>query len=512
MTTTIPLPTASYQLGDLRASSKRLIGCYPEILDTDTPDDIRQKQPPEPLTLRRWPGITPIVSTGVSSDQVRGLWQMGVVQYAVIGNSLYQVGPNNVLQNLSAQFGVPIPGNGIVRMTDNGACLVILVPYTTFAFTFTPASSSLQPITSSFFLSFNGAIDCWFVDTYIVFLAADQQGFSDRAIGSFTFFNDDGRQVSGSGPITFNSAASFTRSFGTDLFVGMCVDHREVLMFGSRTSEGFVSTTVQTGSPFIAAPDTFMPLGMHPFAAYSVALQDNSVFWVANDLTVRRRQGQTPTRVSQPGIELVLREANKAGQLIGCYALTPTIDGHPFYVLTLPNAQRTLVYDCTTQKWFDLESSGFGAWRALCWYSGLGGQQLVGDAQSGTIGFLDPDVQTEFLGQSNSTTTVCAWTTQPIYDRNNRYTVRRVEAVVTPGAGQSQTVAPIIDLLESDNFGQTFTTVGDPQTMGVQSDFTNRAIWWNRGQGRARVMQFRVTDVTPVFTIDVQAEVSGGKW
>jgi len=88
--------------------------------------------------------------------------------------------------------------------------------------------------------------------------------------------------------------------------------------------------------------------------------------------------------------------------------------------------------------------------------------------------------------------------------------IRRVECVVTPGEGQSQTVAPIIDLLESDNWGHTFTTAGDPQTLGTQSDFEDRAVWRNRGQSRSRVHQFRVTDATPVFTVDVQADVEVG--
>jgi hypothetical protein len=504
----VPLPTASYQLADLRASSKRLIGCYPEILDADTTDDLREKNPPEPLALRRWPGITTLAGTSGTADQVRGMWEMAGVQYAVIGQALYSVASNGVVTLLSTSV---IPGTSFVRMTDNGACLVILIPNTNICFTYCPNGGGWAQLTNAFFLAFGGAADCWFVDTYIVFLAAGAGNATTNGIGSFTFFNDDGRQVSGNNQITFTSAASFTRSFGTDPFIGMCVDHREVIMFGSRTTEGFVTTAVQVGTPFVASPDTFIPLGAHISAPYAIALQDNAAFFIANDLTVRRRNGQTPLRVSQPGIELILREAQKAGQLQGCYALTPTIDGHPFYIISIPNAQHTIGYDCVTQKWFELESSSFGLWRVLCWYNGFG-LQLVGDSQSGTIGYLDPDVQTEFANLTNASQVICGWTCQPLYYGNNRYTIRRVEAVVTAGLGQSQTVAPIIDLLESDNYGETFDVVADPQTLGLQSEFDNRAIWWNRGQARGRVMQFRITDVTPVFAVDCNAEIDPGKF
>lgn len=506
-TVPVPLPTASYQLPDLRASCKRLIGCYPEVLDADTTDDLREKNPPEPLALRRWPGITGLAATNVSTDQVRGMWEMDGVQYAVIGSGLYVVANNGVLTLVST---TPIPDSSFVRMTDNGACLVILVPNTNLCFTYCPNGGGWAQLTSSFFLAF-GAADCWYVDTYIVFLAAGAGNATTNGIGAFTFFNDDGRQVSGNNQITFTSTASFTRSFATDPFIGMCVDHREVIMFGSRTTEGFVTTAVQVGTPFVASPDTFIPMGVHISAPYSIALQDNAAFFIANDFTVRRRNGQTPLRVSEPGIELILREAQKLGQLQGCYALTPTIDGHPFYIISIPNAQRTLAYDCVTQKWFEIESSPFGLWRALCWYNGFG-LQLVGDAYSGSIGYLDPDVQTEFVSLANSSTVTCAWTCQPLYYGNNRYTIRRVEAVVTPGQGQSQTVAPIIDLLESDDFGQTFDTAGDPETLGLQGEFDNRPIWWNRGQSRSRVMQFRVTGITTTFAIDCNAEIEPGKF
>ncbi len=428
---------------------------------------------------------------------------MAGVQYAVIGPNLYIIGSNGVPTQVSTS---QIPGQSFVRMTDNGACLVILVPNTNICFTYCPGSGTpWAQLTAPFFLEL-GAADCWFCDTYIVFLAAGAGNPTTNGIGSYTFFNDDGRQTSGPNQITFTGTAEFTREFGTDPFIGMCVDHREVLLFGSRTSEGYVSTTVANGTPFITAADTFMPIGAHISAPYSVALQDNSAFWVANDLTIRRRNGQTPVRISQPGIELILREAHKAGELQGCFALTPTFDGHPFYVLQIPNAQRTLAYDCVTQQWFEIESTSFGFWRALCWYNGFG-QQLIGDSQTGSIGYLDGDVQTEFVTTANPSQVLCAFTCQPIYDGNKTCTVNWVQAVVTAGQGMSQTVAPVIDLLESDDFGETFTTSGDLQTLGTQGDTDNRAIWSNRGQARSRVNQFRITDISTMFSVDIQADV-----
>jgi hypothetical protein len=505
-----PLPLASYQLADLRAGSKRLIGCYAEQAQQTQPDDEEDQQPAH---LRRWPGLSTFTPSGLP-NQIRGMWEMAGVVYVVIGFDLY------TLSSAGAFTLVPgsvsgIIGDGFVRMTDNGACLVVLVPGTDVCWTYTPFSGGggVQQLTASFFLTLGGAIDCWFVDSYIVFLANNNGGN-----GAYTFFNDDGRQVSGNAQITFTTAASFNRQFGTDPFYGMCVDHREILMLGSRSTEGFVNTGNPTGTPFSAASDTYMTYGVHPQCPYSIAIQDNSPFWIANDLTVRRRNGQTPTRISTESVENVLALANKLGQLPGMYALTspaggPTWNGHPFYIITIPLAQRTLVYDCVTQQWFDLVSVLDGQeinYRGLCYFNAFG-KQLIGDSESGTIGYLDDTVQTEF-GNPNAPV-VCAFTTQPLYDQNNRQIVRRVEAVITAGAGPTPAVAPRVSLLLSDNWGQTYDVSGDDsQTLGVAGDTSNRAIWWNLGQYYSLVMQFRITDPSPTFTVSITAIVEKCKW
>jgi hypothetical protein len=508
--TSIPLPIASYQLADLRASSKRLIGCYPEPAQQTQPDDIKDQQP---AVLRRWPGLSNFTPVGLTNP-VRGIWEMAGTVYAVVGFDLYTLSAAGAFTLVPGSTS-GIVGSGFVRITDNGACLVILVPGTDVCFTYTPFSGGggLQQLTSSFFLALGGAIDCWFVDSYIVFLANNNNGN-----GSYTFFNDDGRQVSGNAQITFTTAASFSRQFGTDPFYGMCVDHREILMFGSRSSEGYVNTGNPTGTPFSSASDTYMPYGVHPNCPYSIALQDNSVMWVANDLTVRRRNGQTPERISTAGVEAVLSNAEKLGLLTGTYALSspagsPTWNGHPFYILTIPLMERTLVYDCVTQQWFDLVSVLDGQeiqYRGLSYLNAFG-KQLIGDSETGTIGFLDDTVQTEF--GNAAAPVVCAFTTQPLYNNNNRVIVRRVEAVVTAGQGPTPAVAPRISLLLSGNWGETFNAaVDDSQTLGVPGDTGNRAIWWNLGQHYSLVMQFRVTDASPTFAVDVTAWVEPCKW
>lgn len=506
-TKNLPLPLASFQLQDLRASAKRLVGCYPEILPPDGQSDVDDSNAASvPVALRRWPGISNLASTNTVGDTVRGMWEMAGTQYAVIGSNFYSVSSAGILTKLNIAGGVTIPitGSGFVKMTDNGACLVILQPGTTNCWTFSPnnGGTNFQLLTSAFFQTLGGALDCWFVDTFIVFLA-NNNGNN----GSYTFFNDDGRQVSGNLQITFTTAASFSRQFGTDPFFAMAVDHRQIVMFGSRSTEGFVNTGNATGTPFSAAADTYMPYGVHPNCTFSPVLQDSSVFWIANDLTVRRREGQSPVRVSNPGIELILQTAQQNGQLAGTYCLAPTWHGHPMVVITIPLAARSLVYDCVTQQWFELSSIVNGQevqWRPLSYFNGFG-RQLVGDGLSGTIGYLDPTVNSEY---GSTSPTICQVVLQPIYNQNKRVAIRRFEVAVTAGQGTVPAYAPQVDAFISDNWGTTFDSLGDQdQTLGVPGDFENRSFWLNLGAHPSATLMVQITDASPVFFIDANADI-----
>jgi hypothetical protein len=101
----------------------------------------------------------------------------------------------------------------------------------------------------------------------------------------------------------------------------------------------------------------------------------------------------------------------------------------------------------------------------------------------------------------------------PEYNGNNRLIFRRLEAVITAGAGPTPGVAPKVNLLVSSNWGQTFDVSGDDtQTLGLPGDTDNRAIWWNLGQYYSPVFQIRVTDASPTFMIAMEADIEPCKW
>lgn len=489
MSTPVPLPLGLYSLPDPRAGSRRMVNCFVQDQPQVSPADSKQKIPP--VVLRRAQGVSGFASDGTTNG-TRGMWMMQGVLYAVIGPVLYTVSATGALAQVATGIG---GGNSIVRMSDNTACLVIILPGTYTGYTYVPGTG-LAPITDETFTSL-GAIDLGFLDTYIVFLAVNGR----------ENYTSDSQEVSGQGPITFTAGTEFPREYGTDAFVGLSIDHREVIAFGERTTEGYIDAGNQTNSPLASAPDTFMEIGALPGTSLAVAKQDQGVFWIANDRTVRRKNGQTPVRVSDYGIEAILAKAN----VTGCYALVYPDSGHLMYAITLPAVGRTLVYDCNTQQWHELASpisagSGVhGQWRPSCIYNAFG-KWLVGDSQSGQIGVLDSTVSTEFAANRNS-----IFTTQSVYDGNNRISHRRLELVMGGGLGNSSAVNPQVTLKVSDDGGKTYRTL-PLRSLGAQGEYSQRAVWNNCGMARQRVYQFEVSDAVPMWAPDITAELQGGRW
>lgn len=494
MPQSLQLPIGSYQLPDPRASCRRLVNCFVQAAPANaqlgaSPGDSKQTQPP--VTLVRAAGITGFANDG-TSNPCRGMWMMGGLLYAVIGPTLYSCTANGQLTPL----GTGIPGTSFVRMTDNTACLTILVPNSAYAWTYSK-SGGFQQLSALGFTQL-GAIDLGYIDTYTVFLQENGLGF----------FNDDGKAASGNGQITFNSGAQFLRSFGTDPFLGMCIANRNVTMLGQQTGETYIDAGNAVGSPFSAAPDGFIQLGCALTGGYTLAIQDQALHWLASDLTIRRANGQTPMRVSNHGIEAVINTANLAGQLAGAYALTYTYLGHLFYALTLPACGRTLVLDITTGEFHELSSSAttFGQWRVLCALPAYG-KQLVGDSLSGQIGYLDTTATTEF-----GSTQTMSWTHQAVYSNNARISHRRLELLV--GAGQAATygTTPYVSLNVSDDGGETFRAF-PMKSLGVRGNYTSRAVWTNLGVGRQRVYQFSISDpLVTTWVIDCLLDAAPGRF
>jgi hypothetical protein len=128
-------------------------------------------------------------------------------------------------------------------------------------------------------------------------------------------------------------------------------------------------------------------------AKYSVAEYDNAVYWLS-----RGRHGQgyalagsgyQVTRVSTFAIEAELTTYARLDDAVG---MVWQVGGHAFYVLSFPAADKTWVYDITTQTWAELVwLDGNGTehrHRAACAWL-VNGTPVIGDWQNGNLYALD---------------------------------------------------------------------------------------------------------------------------
>lgn len=464
----ISLPLASYQLPSPAASSARLVNCFAEPAPEDTTLS--------GVVLRRGCGISAWGGEEDDTISVRGMHVMDDELFAVIGTNLFRVDAVGDTTDIGN-----IPGTERVVMADNGADLVIVRPSNGDGYHYDGATTA--QILDATYVGFGGAIRVDFIDGYFVFLPPD----SNRVFNS------------GLNAVTFDGLDVFTAEGESGNIRGLIVDHRELILPKDDSTELWYDAANDTGSPFSRSPDGLLSIGTA--AGASLGQQDNSPFWLADDLTFRRLESQTPTKVSQYGIDA---QVQRLQQRTDCFSFSYAQDGHLFIAFTFPFAGRTFVYDCATKQWHERESYGLGRWRANCTIKAYG-MQLVGDSVTGRIGILDPSTFYEWDDPQ-----VCEWTYQSLYAERNRLSLRRFEVGINTGnaplTGQGSN--PLMTLKISRDGGNVFRSM-PTRSLGRTGQYLDRAVWWNMGQGRQIVARCQLSDPVPVFGTDTVVEADG---
>jgi len=460
----IPLPFHSYTLRSAPASPSRLLNCYAEALPATAKT---------PMILSRAPGVREFADVG--GGAVRGLHAAFGRLYAVVGTTLYSFSAAAVAVNLGS-----IPGTSPVSMAHNLDSLVVVAePNAYHTDGVTPGS--VAQITDPDFTS-RGAKYVRFVDNYLLFMEPNSGRFFGSDLGSATDYD----------------ALNFATAEGApDDLTGMEVDHRQVILLGAESGEIWENTGA-SGFPFERSINGFFEIGC--FNGDTVAKLDNSIYWLANDYTVRRLEGTTPRRVSTHAVEQFLSTVDVGSGRAYSY----TQDGHFFYVLSFESG--CWVYDATTNEWHERASypSAYFRWQTQ---AGVHGRQYVASAYSSQIGYFDPLVYDE-AGETQR----MSWTYQPVYAENRLAAHRRLEVVLEVGVGlvTGQGDDPEIMLECSDDGGKTWRSFPNKK-IGKIGEYTARVFWNNLGSARQRVYRMSVSDPVKIVVSDTTLEVEGGR-
>lgn len=155
--------------------------------------------------------------------------------------------------------------------------------------------------------------------------------------------------------ISFSNANIASANTYSDDLKGIIRHLNYLVAFGEWSTEFFYNAGNTSGSVLSRAEGTVLRYGTPNFA--TLWQDENILCWVARSRDggncVMVLDGLTPKIVSTKPIEKIL---NAESDITDAYAYGVRIAGHIFYILNLPNADKTLVFSLTDNMWCEWTS------------------------------------------------------------------------------------------------------------------------------------------------------------
>lgn len=362
----INLTGGAYTARSLTVGAQRCLNLFPEA--------VPQSQG-EPVQMTHYPtaGLRTL-ATPASPGAGRGLYRASNGDlYAAIGNTVYYVGPD---WSLTSVGNIGQSGH-IVSMTDNGTNVVI-VDGSAAGYTFDLATRTFSQISDA---SFYGATRTDTLDTFILF----------NRPGTNQFYSTLSNTITPLDPLYIAGKSGFP-----DPLVSLIVSRRQIWLIGQLTTEIWFDSGAPD-FPFQIMPGPFVQHGCA--APYSLAPLNESIYWISLDQNgsaiLVRGTGYQVQRVSTHAIE---NEWSSYPTVADAVALTYQQDGHSFYQVSFPTADKTWCLDEITGLWHEkawTDNNGTDhRHRAQCAAYAYGTNVAV-DWQNGTLYALDSTVFTD---------------------------------------------------------------------------------------------------------------------
>ena len=472
-----PFVGASYTARSKAFDSQRCVNLYPEVSESG----------PAPsksvLALIGTPGLA--LWAALAGGGVRGLFRFSAAQaVAVVGGNVYLL----TTAGAATLIGTIGTGTGPVSMASNGS-VVMLVDGSPTAWVITPASNTLAALADA---EFTGADVVYFLDGYFV--------FNQAGTGRF--------QITGLYGTTVDGLDFATAEGAPDLLVSLLVDHRELWLFGETTTEVWFNSG-NVDFPFERIQGAFIEHGCA--AKFSPGKLDNTVYWLAADDNgqgvVLRASGYQPQRVSTHALEFAIAGYERIDDAV---AWVYQQEGHSFYVLNFPTASKTWVFDAATGLWHERawrDTNGIlQRHRGQC-HMAFGGQNLVGDWETGNIYRLDLDVYTDNGAAIPRIRSCPHLAADGRWQFFNALQVDMEAGVGLDGAGQG--TDPQAALRWSDDGG--FSWAGERWApIGAIGQKRRRVRWRRLGKSRDRVFELTITDPVKVVIVGATVEAMAG--
>jgi hypothetical protein len=409
------------------------------------------------VALLQRPALSAFTSAG--NGPCRGLYRRAGV---LNGDFLHLSGANlyRVTEAGAATLLGEIPGFGRVSIAGSGAYAVIANNTGGY---YTDGST----VTALSVPDLSGISSVDYLDGYFLFIYTSTEQFGWTAIGGITI-----------DALDFASAEQ-----SPDALVCLRVLGDEVWLIGKESTEVWVPTG-NADLPFQRVNGRVFPKGC--INRDTVAVLDNTLFWVGNDHIVYRA-AEVPTRVSTNSIEERIRNGDKSTLRAWCFPW----DGHLFYALTI-GGQGTFVFDVSTGQWCEFTSYNRAVWRA---HLGAVTEDyvLAGDDETGQLWKMSDAV---FL---DGTDPIQWEATAGVAVGGGRPMCHNLHVDISKGTAPVSQTDHYLEKRHSDDGGRTFTD-WHANSLGALGEYETRVTYRREGSMRSpgRVIHLRCSSPLPM--------------
>lgn len=348
----LPLSTGAYTARSVIAAAQRCVNLYSE----KNPEDEEF-----PFTYYPTPGLKLLTTTTHKS------WRC---LYVSTDNRLFGVIERSVMlindDWTMTEVGLIDSFSGRCYMLDNGTDLV-LVDGTSTGYSMNLATLTATRIVND---AFYGSNRITIIDGFLIFNRPDTRQWYISLINQVDF-----------------DATDFASKTGApDKLVAAIATRRNLFLFGEQTTEIWTNTGGDT-FPFSRLSGTFIMFGC--VSADTLQEADGSIYWLSQspqgECMVLRTVNYDRERISTFAIE---NEFQGYSRVDDAFGYIQQMSGHYWYVLTFPTANKTWVFDSSTQHWHEreyLNEDGSSARERANCFAFWKGMHIVGDWENGNL-------------------------------------------------------------------------------------------------------------------------------
>lgn len=312
--------------------------------------------------------------------------------------------------------------------------------------------------------------------------------------------------------LTWNALTFASAAVSGNNITALATLYQQLFIFGQTDTE--IWSPIASSAPNVPfAGQTGNYLNYGCVAPGSVVATNNTLIWVSEDQTGQGliMSAQSATNYKIISTDALNFEFATYSTLADAIAFSYQSEGHIFYQITFPSANKTWVYDLTTQMWSEKQSyniraviaPAFTRHRANC-YMFLNGIHIVGDFTTGKLFIMDPATFTD----DNSYPIPRIIVTPDLTNEGRLVTVNSLELLIEPGQGLeaiTQGQNPLISMQLSKDGGFTWGN-SRYRNLGQVGQYRQRVKWNLIGQARDIAFKFIMTDPVKFVILGISVD------